>query len=132
MLTLLETTDAIRALDTDNDIIRQACLQVANVTSTVTNAKELEDKILDDYLFNPNSALTIPDFISGLTACVVVTLTASCYEGQEVQLLHDYQKQFVSDYAESLMILMRKKTKNNPAEAIERMVNLIRQFKELK
>lgn len=129
MLTLLETTNAINALDTELDVIHNACEQVIygplkQRLSPTADATAIAQDITLAYgrLIENKGELLI--------ACLIaagVTAAFTCKPGHEVPLLQGCSEQLRKTFIECRSRRMAELYRQDPEKAVDQLMALLNQ-----
>lgn len=129
MLTLLETTTAIKTLNTDQDVIINACTKIlvshflkgadqeANINAVATAIMKTYGTELDPVQFMMSCCRVL-----GISAGVLVDV------GKEAELMEHLHKAIVIDYIQTLGNKFKEKLKDNPIEALASLLKIVEQI----
>lgn len=120
MFTLTETIDKIKALDTDADIITQACAKVLGHGTSALAPANIAHEIIEKYKKNRPS-----DVIEGLCAALALLLAASAEEGHEINALASVGQMLSAMYGKAMVDRIRRDCDANPTLAVRRIMGLL-------
>jgi hypothetical protein len=129
MLTLLETTNAIKALDTDKDVIINACIEMLIShyhPDGERNESSVSKAIVKTYapLLQPEEFLFCAARVLSLSAIILVK------EGAEAEMLSTLHKMIHREYMGALIPMLKKRFEKDPAKALQGLMTMIRTFHE--
>lgn len=121
MLTILETYTAIKALDTEKDIIEGACRKVLGLDKEAPLTEELiAAEIIRTYMNIPPSKLLVS---SALVVGILAGLTAK--PGHEGNCLNAIMELIADKFAQSSATRLNSLVKENPAAAAEQLMEML-------
>jgi hypothetical protein len=128
-LTLTETIDAIRAIDTDTDIIRNACKQIAGL-SRVDCADDLAiaSDIFKRYLVDGTSPGPI---IAALTTCLGVIVGRTAPVSDELTAWNKVLEAGHAAFMNALTSRIRAETTGDDEAMMKRLLNIMSQSKQV-
>ena len=136
MLTLLETQNAINALDTPEDVIRNACLKII-FNNTKIPDNESDRKVWGEYFLNtiptqfdkdPDAALVM----QGLSVALASIAIAVVEKGKEVTMLQVLQKMVMGDFISAVRGKFSRRMSTDPEGALSDLVEMIRGLENAK
>jgi hypothetical protein len=129
MLTLTETIDAIRAIDTDTDIILGACKQIAGLSRVdCTDEVAIASDIYKRYLIDGTSPSPV---IIALTACLGTIAAKTATVGNELTAWNKVLDTGHTAFMEALMVRVREETSGDEEAMIKRLLNIMKQSKQV-
>jgi len=108
MLTLTETLDQIKQLNTEKDIIQQACrlyllpIRSENMDLPLSEVHKISIEIYERY----SGLLTSTDLMQALVICISSVSAAVCKNGHEVQLLKVLLQDFIINFVECRKVIL--------------------------
>jgi hypothetical protein len=123
MLTITETLDAIRAIDTDPEVLRNACRRMLvpeHLPPTTSLGQQASREICASYFYR----LPTVEFIEALSATLVAVTLTSANEGKHLTAVATVLEQLREMFGESLRRVLGDKDPNGPH-------GLARQFDEM-
>lgn len=130
MLTLPETISAIATLDTEKDIIRQACQRHLGQDKV----KDMDPAELSKHLiltYTTAGGVTSKTFILALAAALGQIVALSCIKGQEEVMLSALETKIRLEFYDMLRFKQRLEASMPPAELKELRELVMKEVKNL-
>ena len=128
MLTITETIDAIKSLDTDEDIILGACNRIISKDKIANDPQSISIEIVEKYA----KRLSSSEFLEMLCLTTAVTAVSSCKPGHGPKLLEVLLSSISSKFITAYKDLFLERLANNPSKGLDELLEMIEQLKELK
>ena len=127
MLTLTETVDAIRKIDTDDDVIRNACKQLLKQGEAQYTVETLAETLV-----NTCSATLDPKMSIKSTIIALATLAVcSAKPGHEPPLLQALVYDLTHAYYKALSGVLKEQSKTDPVGATLRAMHILRDLRDM-
>jgi|HubBroStandDraft_4_1064222.scaffolds.fasta_scaffold09099_12 hypothetical protein len=128
-LTLTETIDAIRAIDTDTDIILGACKQIAGLSRIdCTDELAITRDIFKRYLVNGTSPRPV---ITALTTCLGALTAKTAHIGNELTAWNKVLDAGHAAFMDALTSRIREETVGDDEAMVKRLLNIMSQSKQV-
>ena len=127
MLTLTETVDAIRKIDTDDDVLRNACKQLLKQGEAQHTVKTLSRALIDTCTATRDPEMSIKSAILTLATLAV----CSAKPGHEPQLLQALVIDLTHIYDKALSLVLREQSKTDPVGAALRAMHMLHSISDM-
>lgn len=133
MLTLFETIAAIKALDTEKDVIQAACAKVLRSESMeqllgeAKGYRKVAAEIVDRYMGRED----VVDVIAGLSVALGSLGGATAKPGRESVVLNSIQEQVTAAFGRGMMQRLDEKLKSDKHGALSDAITILRGLRDI-